>query len=491
MPRTRVSLTLRIFLVYAVFVALGGWFVVREAIDQVKPAVRQSTEETLVDTAHLLAEIVSKDVAAGTLGSAGWSAVLEKYGRRRPNANIWGIGKGEVSHQIYIVDRYGKVILDSRGGRDVGKDYSQWRDVFLTLRGKYGARSTRAVTNDDGSTVMYVAAPIYDGDRIIGAVTVGKPNHTVQPFILAAQQRLLQVGVGLIIGGLIVGAALAYWLSHAIQRLTHYARRVSAGERAQSPQLPGGELSQLAQALESMRTELDGKAYVERYVQTLTHELKSPLAAIRAAAELLRGDMPQDKRERFLQNIDTESERLQTLSDRLLSLAQLEKRRTLDDRQLLDVESVWTEVLERFEGRLTQRRIVLVRDLPDSLQFFGEQFLISQALSNLIENAVDFTPEGGEMRVSASTDGTQLSTELWNSGAEIPAYALGRITERFYSLPRPSSGRKSTGLGLSFVLEVAHLHGGELTVENRGGGVAARLTLPLALARHGSGHRSI
>lgn len=166
MSQTQVSLTLRIFLVYAVFVALGGWYIVREAIEQVKPAVRQSTEETLVDTAHLLAEIVSKDVARGSLSQAGWSELIEQYGRRRPKASIWGVDKAEVNHQIYIVDRHGKVLLDSRG-RDVGKDYSQWRDVYLTLRGKYGARSTRAIADDGSSTVMYVAAPIDQGqDRV-------------------------------------------------------------------------------------------------------------------------------------------------------------------------------------------------------------------------------------------------------------------------------------------------------------------------------------
>lgn len=484
MSQGRVSLTLRIFLVYAVFVALGGGYIVHQAIDQVKPAVRQSTEETLVDTANLLAEIVSKDVAQGTLDQAGWSKLLKQYGRRRPNANIWGVDKAEVNHQIYIVDRHGKVLLDSRG-QAVGQDYSQWRDVYLTLRGKYGARSTRAVADDDGSTVMYVAAPIFEGDRIIGAVTVGKANHTVQPFIVAAERRLLQVGAGLLLAGLLVGAALSYWLSYAIQRLTQYARRVSAGERAQVPELPGGELSQLAQALESMRSELDGKAYVERYVQTLTHELKSPLAAIRAAAELLRRDMPEEKRERFLQNIDTESERLQTLSDRLLSLAQVEKRRGLEEHQVLDAAAVWTEVLERFDGRLTNKSIAVTRGLPEGLLFRGEQFLVSQALSNLLENAVDFTPSGGEIRVTVATVGASLTMQLWNSGAEIPSYALSRVTERFYSLPRPNSGRKSTGLGLSFVVEVAHLHGGELTIGNHENGVMAQLTLPLAMARHG------
>jgi two-component system, OmpR family, sensor histidine kinase CreC len=471
------TLAFRIFGVYALFVALGGWFVVREVMDEVKPAVRQSTEETLVDTAHLLAEILSQDVARGTLSDSNWPEVLRQYGKRQPNAAIWGVEKAAVNHQIYVVDRNGKVLLDSRG-KDVGQDYSQWRDVHLTLRGKYGARSTRARTQDEGSTVMYVAAPIYDGEAIVGAVTVAKPNHTVQPFIVAARHRLLVLGLGFVFAGLLLGALMSYWLSHAVRNLTRYANRVRAGERAAVPILPRGELSDLAQALESMRTELDGQAYIEQYAQTLTHELKSPLAAIRAAAELLRGDMPPEKRERFLQNIDGESERLQMLSERLLALARVEKRRTLTERQRFDAAAMWQDVAHRFEDRLEKAGVTLTSQFEKGLVLEGELFLVAQACSNLLENALDFTPHRGHVRVGISRRGRDAEIVVWNQGQPIPEYALPRVTERFYSLPRPNTGRKSTGLGLSFVTQVAELHDGHFLIENHDGGVLARLTLP-------------
>src|SRR5690606_10544069 len=146
--------------------------------------------------------------------------------------------------------------------------------------------------NDPDSSVMYVAAPIMDGERVIGVVSVAKPNRTLQPYIERSQARLGWLGAGLIGLGLLVGGLLSWWLSAALRRLTRYAQAASEGRRAELPSLHGGELGQLAEALERMRTELEGKAYVERYVHTLTHELKSPLAAIRGASELLGGDMP-------------------------------------------------------------------------------------------------------------------------------------------------------------------------------------------------------
>jgi len=311
------SLTLRLFLVGTALVAVAGWFALGQVLDSVKPAVRQSTEETLVDTANLLAEMLAADLRAGTLGEGDLPRVLAAYGQRRPDADIHGIRKDDVTHRIYVTDANGIVLLDS-AGLAVGEDYSQWNDVFLTLRGRYGARTSRTVPADERSTVMHVAAPIRDGERIIGSVTVAKPNASVQPFIELAEHRLVVLALWLMAAGIVLGGLLSGWLSHAIRRLTRFADAVTAGQRPAVPRLPGSELTQLANALDTMRTRLEGKDYVERYVQTLTHELKSPLAAIQGAAELLRRDMTAAQRERFLASIQAESARLQSLSRRPL-----------------------------------------------------------------------------------------------------------------------------------------------------------------------------
>ncbi len=108
--------------------------------------------------------------------------------------------------------RSGIVLLDSTG-RDVGKDYSRWNDVACTLRGQYGARTTEEVPGDERTTVMHVAAPVRDGERIIGVVTVAKPNCSVQPFIARAQQRLGVLAAAFIAVALVIGALLSWWLS--------------------------------------------------------------------------------------------------------------------------------------------------------------------------------------------------------------------------------------------------------------------------------------
>ncbi|WP_448678838.1 two-component system sensor histidine kinase CreC [Pseudomonas nicosulfuronedens] len=468
-------LSLRIFLVYFFFVGLTGWFVLRTVMDEIRPGVRQSSEETLVDTANLLAEVLQADVKNGTLAQSRLPEMLRAYGARSPQADIWGVNKTAVNHRIYVTDARGIVLLDSLG-QAVGQDYSRWNDVFLTLRGQYGARSSRESADDPESSVMYVAAPIRDGEKIIGVVSVSKPNRTLQPYIDRSQRRLAWLGAGLIVLGLLVGAGLSWWLSRSLDRLTRYAQAVSEGRRAELPRYRGGEMAQLADAVERMRVQLEGKAYVERYVHTLTHELKSPLAAIRGAAELLEGEMPAEQRARFVGNIAGESERLQQLIERLLNLAQVEQRQGLEERVPVALHELVNELIGERLARV--QGVQLENAIAPQAMVSGERFLLRQALGNLLDNALDFTPAGGVIRFAAQPDGDGWRVELFNQGEAIPEFALPRLTERFYSLPRPASGRKSTGLGLNFVAEVAALHGGELSVENVEGGVRASLLLP-------------
>lgn len=470
-------LGIRIFLVYALFIGLTGYFVLGTVMKEVRPGVRQSTEETLVDTANLLAELVREDVKAGTLSQSRLPEVLKAYGLRQPGATIWGLPKNQVNNRIYVTDAKGVVLLDS-SGEAVGQDYSRWNDVYLTLRGEYGARSTRSDPQDPDSSVMHVGAPIRDEGHIIGVVTVAKPNSSLQPYVDRTERRLLWYGAGLVLLGLLFGALLSWWLSKSLRRLTDYAQAVSEGRRAELPKYRGGELAQLSVAVEHMRTQLEGKAYVERYVHTLTHELKSPLAAIRGAAELLEGDMPADQRRRFVGNIGSESARMQQLIERLLNLAMVEQRQGLEEHALVSLSDLIEDTLAAQRARIESRLLRVEQQIAQHVTVTGEHFLLRQGFANLLDNALDFTPLNGTLRFTAEQVSAGVEVTLFNTAEPIPDYALPRLSERFYSLPRPDGGRKSTGLGLNFVEEVMQLHGGELRIGNVEGGVVVRLVFP-------------
>ncbi|MFD2365387.1 two-component system sensor histidine kinase CreC [Pseudoduganella sp. GCM10020061] len=468
---------LRILLGYFLIVGLAAWFLMNVFVEQVKPGVRSTLENTLNDTANLLAVMVSEDVKQG----AGNSALLKRmqaYAQRGINARIHDVTKTTLDYRVYMTDARGIVIFDSQG-EAVGKDYSRWNDVYLTLRGRYGARSTRSNPDDEMSTVMHVAAPIKDGDRIIGVLTVAKPNATVQPFIERSQRQIRNYGWILLGLSLLIGIVFTLWLVMSLRKLARYAADVEAGKKVALPKLGNNEIGRLGRALDAMRHKLEGKEYVEELMHTLAHELKSPIAAIQASAELLDEDMPAQERHRFLANIREQNMRQRQLIDRLLALVRVEKQQRLAVTERIEVRTLLGRVLEDARPRLDAGGVKVDVEIED-FQVEGDPLMLRQALDNLLDNAIDFSPAGSSVQVAARIYGAGGLIEIADRGPGIPEYAGSRIFERFYSLPR-ANGVKSTGLGLPFVREVCTLHGGSVEVSNAPG-VGARSTVILPRA---------
>ena len=474
---------LRILLGYFLIVALAAILLGRVFVQEVKPGVRQAMEDTLVDTANLLAGQAKDDLLAGEIDRGRFAASVRALTDRDLGAEIWGFSKRRISTRIYVTDAHGIVVFDS-SGRDVGQDYSRWNDVYLTLRGRYGARSTRIDPADESSTVMYVAAPIVDRsggrEQIVGVLTVAKPNQAIAPFIARSQATILRWGFLLLGTALAIGLVAAWWLSRQLGALRRFADAVTAGERVAPPDA-AGEFGDLGRALATMRERLEGKQYVEQYVHALTHELKSPLAAIRGSAELVESGadaMPAVDRARFITTIRSQGDRMAEMIDKLLALAAVEHRQRIEQPHPVDLMSLAHEAVEHLAPKLQRPRLtVQVKGSPAVVQ--GDPFLLRQAMVNLLDNAADFAPEDSAVEVTITRDGANWNVTVADRGPGIPNYALERAFERFYSLPRPGGGSRSSGLGLCFVAEVAALHGGQATLANReGGGAVARLALP-------------
>lgn len=465
-------LSVRIFIGYFALVAAALWWYVQSTVDELKPAYLQPSEEVMVDTANLLAELAAPMLMSrlpDNLQNTELADSINRYQQRELDAQIWSYRKTSPDLIVYITDARGQVLFHTDASQ-VGADYSQWLDVSLTLKGEYGARTSEAVPGQVATREAYVAAPIMAGGEIIGVLSVGKPHSSLQPLLNVTQRKVVIQGILLMLAALVLGVLLSWWLTTSIRRLTEYARRVRDGERIDPPRLKEKELSYLAQAMDEMRVELRAANYVERYIHSITHEMKSPIAAIRGAAELLsEPQMPEDQRARFIGNINTEIRQLQNLTDRLLELAKLEKQERLLAPETLDPG----ELLQRLQQRHAaspagQQRRWDIRIADQLCQLSGDEFLLEIALNNVLDNAVQFCPPQGLIRVSLTVNAGSLSIRIANQGEPIPDYALGRVFERFYSLPRPSGQRKSTGLGLAIVREIITLHDGSVMVRNAG-----------------------
>ncbi len=470
-----------ILLVYA----LGIAFMMYRVVSDLDPRYRESAEESLVETSQLLASLVEQDVRDGALDTSRLEPVFKSLYDRRFDAQIFSVKKTRVELRAYVIDRQGRVVFDSTGQR-LGNDYSQWRDVRLALQGEYGARSTQDVPGDPDSAVMYVSAPVRAGQggngEIIGAVTVGKPVQSFGQFVSAARKKTIYVGLVSVLSVLLLVVAVSVWLVRPFGLISDYARFVRAQQGFSLSRLLRRALDVFGAAYDEMRDALAGRNYVADYVQTLTHEIKSPLSAIRGAAELLQEPMPEVQRERFLLNIQRETQRIQEMVDRMMELTALESRRVLERVQPVALRPLLEELVHATVGATVPRNIRLELRAPQDFTVEGDPFLLRRAMSNLLDNALDFTPDDSVVELNLCLRGRFALITVRDQGAGIPSYATDKVFEKFYSLARPQTQRKSTGLGLSFVQEIATLHRGRVELQNRpeseGPGALASLFLP-------------
>ena len=478
----------RIFIGILVAYALGVAFLMYRQLGDIDPRYRESAEDSLVDTAQLMAALVEHASADGVLHVESLEPVFRSLYARRFSADIYGIEKTRVELRMTVVDRNGTVLFDSQAAA-LGTDHSRWHDVYLALRGRYGARTTPDIEGDARTSVMYVAVPIRDtapagAGQIIGAVSVGKPVQSFGQFVEAARRKTLQLGATSVVAVLLLVVILSVWLVRPFGVIADYLRYVRAQRSFSLPRLGRRAVGAIGAAYDEMRDALAGGDYVADYVQTMTHEVKGPLSAIRGAAELLQEPMAGADRARFLANIVREGERIQELVDRMMELTALESRKSLDRAAPVAIRNLVAEIAESRAPAAEARGLalqVLAGNADPVVE--GDAFLLHRAVANLVDNALDFSPAGATVTIEVAGHGRSCDVVVRDAGPGIPQFAEGKVFEKFYSLARPATAKKSTGLGLSFVKEIAELHRGRVTLKNAvAGGAVATLSLPLAAA---------
>jgi len=348
-----VKIRTAIFGVYVAASAAGFAVLMMFVLKEVRPRYVESMRGTLGDTAGLLAVMLEGDLA------------------RQPDADlatVWksngsALEKASGALRVYVTDAKGTV-------------------VFGTAK------------NPDASVAeVRMTAPVKAGAEVVGFVGVARPLSAVTEAIWHARVRLMAGGIAVAIFMMAAGWWIASKLTHSLERLTEYALAVRDGKAARPPQSRASEVAALAKAFEEMRVALEGKAYVERYTQALAHELKAPLSAIRGAAELLQESMPPEERAKFLAHLRVESARIQQIVDRMLQLAALEARRGLEGAEMLAAGECAREVVEALRSAWQTRGLnvrIETADGVEAAQVRGEKFLVVQALTNLVQNAVVF-----------------------------------------------------------------------------------------------------
>jgi signal transduction histidine kinase len=230
------------------------------------------------------------------------------------------------------------------------------------------------------------------------------------------------------------------------------------------------------QELQEMKTEV---------MSLVTHELRTPLTAIQGMSEVLaQFDVDPDRRREMHVAINEEAKRLARMIDEYLDITRLEAGARPLRKAPLRVQPLVERALLLLDPLASSRGIPITCEFDRNLPVvMADPDLLAQALTNVVANAIKYSPPAGEVRVSVRTDGNDLLIEVADKGYGIAPEHVKRIFEKFYRVPRvENADQPGTGLGLTFVREIMDSHGGYVTVESEvGTGSTFTLRLPVEL----------
>jgi two-component system OmpR family sensor kinase len=340
--------------------------------------------------------------------------------------------------------------------------------------------------NRGGVRLRVLTVPLVSGDRLEGILQVGTRMDVVN----ATQQTLLEV---LLVGTTfaIIAAGLAAWFStrqalHALDNVTKTALQITSADdlsrRIPYTGSPTDEVGQLVAAFNQTLSRLENLFYTQRrFLADVGHELRTPLTVIKGNIGLMR--KIKDFDEESLVTIDEEVDRLTRMVGDLLLLAQAESGKIPLANELVELDTLLLEVLNQMQV-LTHDRIQLNLGSIDQVLVCGDRDRLKQVMVNLVGNAINYTPKGGEIVVGLGKVADRAQFTVTDNGPGIAPEDMPHIFERFYrgekSRTRQKDG-KGFGLGLSIAYWIVRNHGGRIEVSSTlGQGTTFCVWLPLA-----------
>ena len=414
-----------------------------------KAATMQSSVSVMVYSLSGLDRLNEENVAAAM-------AVVEETGLSR----------------ILVTDAAGKVLYDTREtGGAVGK-YVLYAEVVQALLGN----DASSCIYRNGAFRSRASSPVLYQNQIIGAVYAYEYDTEQAALLEGMQGNLLRLSafIGAVV--LVLSLFLSMALGKKIGNLLTAIRQVREGAYSHRAQISGrDEIAQIGQEFNSLTDRLQTTENARRrFVSDASHELKTPLAAIRLLTDsILQTDNidPETTRE-FVADIGQEAERLSRITEDLLRLTRLDNS-ILDPPVTVDVLPVLEQVMRMMSLVAQEKGVDLTYEAADGCTVLATKDEIYQVIYNLTDNAVKYSAVGGTVQVSLMAAEDQVVLSVSDNGAGIPEEDLPRIFERFYRVDKARSrAAGGTGLGLSIVQDTVKKRGGTVSAANRAGGGA-------------------
>jgi signal transduction histidine kinase len=389
---------------------------------------------------------------------------------------------------IRVVDPWGTIIAST--GNDVGMNIAAGEEIELALTGEAASRLRRKSEVTEpvglesisraGTLRVFVAAPILLRDRVIGAVMLSRTPTSIAQALYAKRWLLLQAFVLLLL--VVVGMSLVTFrlVARPVSELAERAGRVSRGEldalagddiRLPVPRIV--EIARLQESITDMARTLEQRArYLQDFSRHVSHEFKTPIAGIRGAIEVLQdhgAGMKDEQRERFLDNIASDAERLHRLTERLMELTRAELGQSAP--QPVDL----ADVIERAASSFLGQVVIDAGRAAGAPGVLCHGDALEAALETLFENAVQH--EATELLLWSEQRGAVVELYVQDNGTGISERNRARIFDPFFTTDRERGG---TGLGLTIAGALLKQSGASIELASGNGPTTFRLTLPRA-----------
>lgn len=450
MPRLLSSLSFRLALSYAglfvgsLLLLFGGYYLV---------AIRQPIEATKV---RVQREVEALTALYERRGSAALVARLQRRAR---------LAETPKTFHAFI----------NQGGRVVSANLPSW-PAWSERRWLWLEADIFADGNEIDFDSLTLDHRFPDGARLL----VGRDLNVVRERQLMMLSSGLAVIGGAVAIGLIVGLLMSRAIGRRIDRLADTARTVMAGDMATRVSVDGSgdEFDHLAQTLNAMLDRIeDSFESVRRVSDSVAHELRTPLARLQANLEDAGGG--DGAQIGPVQDALAEADRLRAIFDAVMRISRIETGSLQAAMVEVDLSALLDDVADFYQPEAEAKRLVLSTFIQSGLSLRCDRNLLFQAIANLLDNALKYTPAPGEVVLSGRSGRSGTVISVQDTGPGVPAEALPRLTERFY---RSDKRQEGLGLGLAFVAATARLHRSEISFHNDDGGFRVEWLL-----RHGGG----
>lgn len=370
---------------------------------------------------------------------------------------------------IFVVDESGNCIYISGNEYD-SPEYNQpidGRILKKALRGKYSEKGT--LNGALKSNCFVVSFPIEYKGVAQGVVFATVPMRAVNSYTVSTLKTVVICAVMVLVFAFCATYVVSVQMSRPLRNMVQVVKKIESGDF--SAKVPVGrhdEIGQLAEALNKMTVSIGALENMRRsFISSVSHELKTPMQTISGFVDgILDGTIPENEREKYLRIVSEETKRLSRLVNSMLQLSRLESEKMKLNKTTFNISDMIISVFLSFEKRVEEKNISIVGlDLLNPLSLTADRDLIYQVIYNLTENAIKFTPDGGEISVKCQADKQSINFSIRNSGEGLTQKEMAQIFDRFYKTDRSRSVDKGgMGFGLYIVKTIVSLHGGYISV---------------------------